>query len=538
MDMQIPQSRNISTHAKVLSPFIKLMGTTMLSRIFGFLREIVIAAFFGAGKGTDIFFVAFTIPTLFRRILGEEMVERAAMPLVKARISKGKVKEGWKLASTQFMILFILLIIILTLLYIFAPYLIKIISPGLSYHDHILALKTSYIVLPFMVIIGISSFFGAILLFFEKPIPYGTAPVMLSLGVISGIILFHSKIGIYAIAIGFILGGAAQLFFQLPFVFFGHIKKKYKFYLKLNLSFDDEDIKKSGKEGGWILLNSIFTKSVEVVDRIVASFLATGSISSLWYGQRLIQLPSAIFGLSLSRAIFPLLTENFAKDDIYGFKKVLLRGIKYNFFLMLPLTVMIILLSEPICKLVFERGVFNIKNTYMTSIALSFYAVGLIGISGTNLLSRAYSSIIKNKVVMIITAIGSFLNIILNITLAKTALRHGGIALASSISFIFIAISLLILINKEMKQKGEFIKRNELFSPFIKSGIASCVMGMFIWLLFPFLDNIIKFSFLKNRIIDIDLLIILLLTFLLGAFIYLTFYMGINLFAKKFLKNI
>ena len=257
----------------------------------------------------------------------------------------------------------------------------------------------------------------------------------MSIGVVIGIYFFKPWLGIYALAAGFLLGGFLELIVQVPFLYVRKIRKdtQAKYYTKIDIR--ENEFRTVGRESGFILLKSLLDKSVEIVGRILASFLVAGSIASLWFSQRLIQLPAAIIGLAISRSLIPYLTERKALTREDDFIDGIRLGIRMNFALIIPVTAMIVVLTKPIIALVYQRGSFDAESTDLTSIAFLCYALGLLGLSLNAFFSRIFSVFQKNKLPFYVSIVTSILNIILNFVLVKTPLKHGGIALASSIGF-------------------------------------------------------------------------------------------------------
>ncbi|MDZ7333319.1 MAG: polysaccharide biosynthesis C-terminal domain-containing protein, partial [candidate division KSB1 bacterium] len=210
------------------------------------------------------------------------------------------------------------------------------------------------------------------------------------------------------------------------------------------------------RESGFILLKSLLDKSVEIVDRMLASFLITGSIASLWYAQRLIQLPVAIIGLSISRALVPYLTEKKALVQDEDFLAGIRLGIQMNLALVLPIIMIMVAMATPIISLVYQRGHFDAESTRLTAIAFWCYSVGLLGISLNTFFSRLFSIFQKNKMPFYIAIATAILNIILNFILVKTPLKHGGIALASSIAFSLSCLLLFYFLSKELRHQIDY----------------------------------------------------------------------------------
>lgn len=435
---------------------IDLVTGTFVSRVLGFLRELVTAAYYGTNRAMDLFVIAFTIPTFFRHFLGEDVVERAFLPPFKRLISQKKYQHGWQLLSSCFNLMVIALIIVTAILYLIAPLIVKIIAPGLEPSVFPKAITMTYWILPFMLIIGLSAFVGSVLNFFEMNKIYSLAPAMLSIGVIIGVHYFRSFLGIYALPAGFLLGGLLELIIQIPFIFKRQIWKDTHGSYSPTLHLNESEMRTVSRESGFILLKSLLDKSVEIVDRMLASFLITGSIASLWYAQRLIQLPVAIIGLSISRALVPYLTEKKALVQDEDFLAGIRLGIQMNLALVLPIIMIMVAMATPIISLVYQRGHFDANSTRLTAIAFWCYSVGLLGISLNTFFSRVFSIFQKNKMPFYIAIATAVLNIILNFILVKTPLKHGGIALASSIAFSLSCLLLFYFLSKELRHQIDY----------------------------------------------------------------------------------
>lgn len=477
---------------RVLKNLVDLVTGTFVSRILGFLRELVTAAYYGTHRAMDLFVIAFTIPTFFRHFLGEDVVERAFMPPFKKLISQEKYEPGWRLLSSCLNSMILALLILLTLLYFLAPLVVKAIAPGLEDALYPKAITMTYWILPFMFIIGMAAFAGSVLNFFEMNRIYSLAPAMMSVGVILGIILFRSSLGIYALPAGFLLGGLLELFIQLPFLLRKKIKKETRARYTPGIDTKQGEFRVVGRESGFILLKSLLDKSVEIVDRMLASYLIAGSIASLWFAQRLIQLPVAIIGLAISRSLIPYLTEKKAllKDD--DFADGIHLGIQLNFALIFPTVAFMVVMAQPIIAIVYQRGSFDAESTGLTSIAFWCYSVGLLGLSLNAFFSRLFSIFQRNKIPFYIAIFSSITNIGLNFILVRTALKHGGIALASSIAF---SLSCFLLYYFLKKQVGEKLRSARVVQDLLKLGFNSGVVGVII---FYFYHDVLK-SFFASK---------------------------------------
>ncbi|HDP99656.1 MAG TPA: murein biosynthesis integral membrane protein MurJ [bacterium] len=438
---------------RILKNLIDLASGTLVSRIFGFVRELVTAAYYGTNRAMDLFVIAFTIPAFFRQVLGEDVVERAFMPPFKRLISIRKHEQGWRLLSNCLNLMILVLLILTALLYLIAPIVVKLIAPGLEAEFMPRAVTMTYWILPFMFLIGLAAFAGGVLNFFEMNKIYSLAPAMMSVGVILGIVLFRSTLGIYALPAGFLLGALLELVIQIPFLFHRRIRHKTNACYYPRINFKEQGLKKVGSESGFIFLKSLLDKSVEIVDRILASFLITGSIASLWFAHRLILLPVAIVGLAISRSLIPFLTEKQALLEEQQFISGVRLGIQLNFTLIIPTTMVMVVMAKPIITIVFQRGSFDAESTGLTAIAFWCYSAGLLGLSLNAFLSRMFSIFQKNRIPFYVAIISSLLNIVLNFLLVRTPLKHGGIALASSIAFTVSCVILLLLLARELEHR-------------------------------------------------------------------------------------
>lgn len=514
---------------RIFKNLIDLATGTFVSRIFGFMRELVTAAFYGTNRAMDLFVIAFTIPAFFRQVLGEDVVERAFLPPFKRLISQKKYRHGWQLLSSCFNLMILAILLLMAILYLIAPLIVKLIAPGLAEELLPQAIVMTYWILPFMFLIGMAAFVGGIMNFFEMNKVYSLAPAMLSVGVIIGIFFFRGMLGIYALPAGFLLGAFLELLIQVPFLFVRKIKTESQAHYYARVQVHDKELKKVGRESGFIFLKSLLDKSVEIVDRMLASFLIPGSIASLWFAHRLILLPVAIIGLAISRSLIPYLTEKKALAKNEKFLAGIKLGIQLNFALVLPTIMILVVMARPIISIVFQRGAFDAESTRLTAIAFWCYSAGLLGLSLDAFLARIFSIYQKNKIPFYVAIFGSILNIILNFILVKTPLKHGGIALASSIAFNVNGLFLFYFLWKEIHFQ---IKIRTIISDFIRIGLICLFVGLLIhyfyqFVLMNYLTQLLLSEFVRN-----------FLALSIIAFLALILYVGLLLtFGPEEIKN-
>lgn len=504
---------------KVRQYFLSNVAGTFASRIFGFLREVVVGGVFGASQATDVFVVAFTIPTLFRRVLGEDMVERALLPSFKALIEQGKKKEAWNLISRLGNLMMLALLVTMALCYLGAHQLVAFIAPGLDAKSTAIAIKLTYIILPFMVFIGLYALLGGMLLFLEEVNAFAFSPIMLSVGVIAVVPFFADRFGAQSLAAGFLVGGILQALFCVPFLFRQRLRRKYEPQYTPSIAVSGPRMRIVGRETFWITLSAVAVKAVDIVDRILASHLPEGSISSLYFADRLNELPLAILGLTLARAVLPPLTDAAARSDMRDFTATLIKGLRYNVLLVIPVSMLAMALSLPIVKLVYQRAAFDETDARMTALALICYASGLLGLTAYNLLTRSFSALIHNRAAVLVSLAGMVLTITLKALLVRTSLVHGGLALATSISFTGMSAVLLFSVRRMIKNRGSALVLSEIFHPLAAALFAGACAGIAAYLVFKF-TQFYTFGALRFHWFDINILIDLMIATAIGIAVY------------------
>ncbi len=469
--------------------FFDMVQGNLISRVFGFLREVAIAGYFGTTRATDLFAIALTVPTLFRRILGEDMVEKAFMPSFRQLIAAGEYRRAWMLASRIFNLMMLTLFLIMGFFYLLTPRVVRLFA-GLAASEFRQAETMTYVILPFMVAIGLASFVGGLLLFLDATVTYALAPVMLSVGVILGIIVLKPYIGMYSLAVGFVLGGVLQFLVQIPVLVRASRRGNLDIRYITAAGEPTPELKVVGRQSGWILGQSLANKTVEVVDRVLASFLVPGSIAALYFAQRLVQLPNSIIGLAVGRAGVTELNDQAQRGEWHAFRTTVITGLRYNIACLLPLTVLVLALVGPLTSVAFQRGAFDKSSVNLTALAFAFYVLGLLGMGFWNLYSRIYPALAKNQIPLYSSLFCALLNVALSLLLVRTSLKHGGLALASSVAFTLNGVILFAAFNSELRLLGEeSIGWGDLGDTIVSTAVASGAGGLTAWILFPYLNQ-------------------------------------------------
>ena len=433
--------------SKLLKNTSIIAGATLLSRILGFIRDMVIAYTLGAGPMADVFFVAFRVPNLLRRLFAEGSLTMAFVPIFKNIQTKEGRQSAFCFARSTFYWLVGILISLTLFAIIFAPYITYIVAPGFEHRPEIFTFTVKLIRICFPYIIFISSValcMGILnsLGHFAAP---ALAPCVLNIVLISSALLakyFKMNIPI-ALSYGVLVAGLGQLLLQQPPL------KKLSFSWTGEINLRHKGIKLLFK----LMVPSIFGAAVYqiniILNTVLASFLKSGAISYLYYADRLVQFPLGVFGVAVSVAALPDLSALASKMDMKKFKNTLNQSLYLILFICLPATAGLIGLSTPIVKILFHRGAFNETSVHATALCLIGYGIGLPAFSLVRTLVSSLYSLKDTKSPAIIATICLFVNLILGLILMRY-LSYFGLAIAVSISSWINVILLCIMLYKKI----------------------------------------------------------------------------------------
>lgn len=453
---------------------------TLISRIFGYIKDMILAKYFGATGTSDIFFVAFRIPNLLRDLFAEGSMSSAFIPVLTETQTKNGKEDANRLVRATFLFIIIVVGMLCVLGIIFAPSIVSVIAPGfttdpLKFSQAVLLTR---IMFPFLLFISLASAAMGSLntrgVFFIPAL----SPALLNISIIIFVFTLsvHFVNPIVSVAIGVTVGGLVQFLFQLP-SFFG---KGYSF-LKIpgndgNVSLWHPGLKKIG-----ILIIPSITGLAVVqinifVSTILASYLQEGSITYLYYSMRLIQFPIGLFGVAMGMAVLPALSEHAAKMQISSLKEDFSFALRLLFFITVPAMAGLIALSVPIVNTLFQRGEFTYFATVATADALMFYSFGIWAIVGVRVLASTFYSMQNTKTPVKIAIFSMILNIILSLLLMNP-LKHNGLALANALASISNFVLLFYFLRNELGGIGAA----RIIKSFLKILLASCVMGIAGW---------------------------------------------------------
>jgi murein biosynthesis integral membrane protein MurJ len=431
-----------ASHRKILTGSAMISGGTLLTRLLGMVREILSAAYFGTGPLLDAFVIAFRVPNLFRRVLGEEMFERAALPPFGRLRAAGRDGDARAFLLRTFALACLAIAVVSVLIWIGAPWLVRILAPGLGESTAESATGLARLLVPFLGLIGLATFAGAVLLFSDRKLLYGIAPAAMNVVVVTSLVFLHEHFAIRALAYAWILGAGAYLLVQLP--------ASWRVVRGLDKEQSDEEppVGATVREGGRILTSSVITKGVEVVDGVVASLVGPGAISSLYYSYRLVHLPFSVLSLAVTRSLAPELSRLRGKRDAEGFAKLLHFGLELNLLALAPATLFFMVFASETVSILYQRGSFGVESVEATSLAFFYYALAILPMGLVGLLFRVYSALEDNRIPVAASVVGAAANIILDLLLYRTPLAQGGIALASAVALSLQTVVLLAALGR------------------------------------------------------------------------------------------
>ncbi|MBE9536658.1 MAG: murein biosynthesis integral membrane protein MurJ [Proteobacteria bacterium] len=460
----------MSENRKIISSAGLVGSFTTLSRIFGLVRDMVIARFFGASMATDAFFVAFRIPNILRRLFAEGALTVSFIPVLK----EAQVKEGHAEAKRISDIVFTFLTIILAFVVItgilLAPIIVKLIAPGFTSPDkYELTVYLTRIIFPYIFLICIVAFAMGVLNSVGRFAAPAAAPVLLNISIIFSAIalspLFDQPV--VALSVGVLAGGVLQVLLQIPSM------KKEGYLPSISFDFKHPALKKLLLLMAPALFGIAVYQLNIFVSTIIASFLPEGSVSYLYYADRFFQLPLGIFVISLATAILPTMSDQVASNRLEDMRDSLAFSIKVIFFVTLPAAAGLYAVSIPVFSLFFQRGEFDYSTTVKTAQALQFYAVGLWAIGGVKIIVPAFYAMQDMKTPVKAAFFAFIANIVLSLLLMGP-LQHGGLALATSLSSLLNFVLLLLIIRKRV---GAIVDRSLVLS-FMRSLIASVIVAV------------------------------------------------------------
>ena len=475
---------------------------TFLSRILGLARDFIIARYFGANDLSDAFLVAFRIPNFFRRLFAEGAFSQAFIPILadaKASQSDDEVQTVINHIATK--LLSILMIITLVAV-ILAPVVIFLFAWGFYFKSDpsqfYLASDMLRITFPYLLLISLTALSGSILNIYDNFSVPAFTPVLLNISLILSAIFLSQFLAtpIMALAWGVLIGGVAQLTFQIPFLI--KIKRLPK------IQFGHHESLRILKKR---MIPALFGVSVSqinlLIDTMIASTLVAGSVSWLYYSDRLLELPLALIGIALATVALAKLSNYYAKNDSKGFKKTINKALLYALLLGMPSCIGLVLLSEELIITLFQYEAFDAYAAKKSSLSLQAYGSGLMAFIAVKILAPVFLSRGDTKTPVKAGIVAMTSNILLNLILAYYY-GHVGLAVATSISALINASLLYYFLLKQ----SIFKFSTAFYKMLYKVILASIIMVVYIYYSASSIDNYLQSSMMERVIMTSETIII------------------------------
>lgn len=432
MSADTPQHANMPPPRRgLMRSGLVVSAMTMLSRVMGLVRDVVVATFLGAGNGSDAFFVAFKIPNFLRRLFAEGAFNQAFVPVLSEYSTQRTKQEIRELLNAVAGSLTALLALITALAMLGAPWLVWLFAPGFGRDPEKLALTADMLRLtfPYLLLISLTAFSGSVLNTWNRFAVPAFTPVLLNISLIGAALLLMPLMEEPAMALawGVLIAGAAQLAFQVPFL------------LRLGLlptpwpNFAHDGVKRILK----LMVPALFGVSVSqinlLLDTVLASLLAAGSVSWLYYSDRLVELPLGVFGVAIGTIILPALSKRHTEQSTEHFSAMLDWAIRVVLLLGVPAALALAVLAEPFLITLFHYGAMTDNDIQMAAMSLRAYAFGLVAFMLIKVLAPGFFARQDTKTPVKVGIIAMVANMVFNLLLIWP-LAHAGLALATALS--------------------------------------------------------------------------------------------------------
>ena len=451
-----------------------LGGATMLSRIMGMVRDMVVSRLFGAGLASDAFFAAFQIPNMLRRFFAEGALTAAFVPTFSATLTQKGEEEARELANVCFTLLTIVMALITLVGIAFSPLIVSLMFPGFKADPgkFELTVLLNRLMFPYIFFISLVALCMGILNTLRHFFTPAISTVFLNISMILAALCLRGffEAPITALAVGVLIGGCVQLIMQLPVLW------RKGFPIRPNFDFSSPDVRRIAL----LMLPSLFGVGVYylniVVSAILASQLPQGSVSYLYYAQRLFEFPQGIFTVSVAQAVLPSMSKQAAAGDMDGMKESLSFGMRLTLFITIPAMAGLMACSTPIFSLIFMGGAFDYAKVVNSAQALLYYSLGLSFVAMIRILAPAFYALKDTKTPVVTALIAFVLNLCLSLALMGP-LKHGGLALASTLSACGNMLLLLWFLRRKIGSFGGVA----IIKTAVKSLAGSIPMAVVVW---------------------------------------------------------
>ncbi len=482
-------------HRKVTRAAGVNSAATSLSRVLGLIRDMTLSYFFGTTAVNSSFLFAFSIPNLLRKLFGEGAMASAFIPLFAEKLHTDGRDEAYDVANITLTLLAALLAtiaaVIAAVCLFFAVFVVDDVNAKLTFY-------LTALMIPYCILICLTALCGAMLNTFGHFAKPALAPVLLNVAMIGATWLGAWVVGqpmerhIYAVAIGVLVGGAAQLALQLPEL------HRRGFRFKAAWSLSHPFVKRISFIMAPAILGVGVTQINVMVDRFLARIVNERGVTVLFYADRLVELPLGVFGVALAVAVLPTISFCAAKKDDRGFVTALAFSLRQVCFIIVPAAVGLMLLADPIIRLLFQRGEFSAESTMYTMRALRLYAPGLMGFALLKIIVPAFYARKDTKTPVRVGVCVLVLNVALNLILMQF-MAERGLALSTTIcAYVNVSI-LLILLRRKLGPLG--MKR--VVASILRITVTAVIMGWVVWGMLNWMRRLFSDDALTGQLVHV-----------------------------------
>ncbi len=459
----------------LLRALATVSGMTLLSRILGFVRDFVIARVFGAGMVSDAFFVAFRLPNLLRRLFAEGAFSQAFVPLLGEYRNRRGETEVKRLVDRAATALFLAVLAVTVLGIVATPLLIYVSAPGFApdAEKFSLTVALTRITFPYILFMSLVAFAAGILNTWSRFALPAFTPVMLNVAMIGGALLAAPYFArpVEALAWSVFLGGVLQLAIQLPAL------KRIGMLPRFDFAPGDEGVRRILKLMGPAVIGVSVSQISLLLNTIFATFLENGSVSWLYYADRLMEFPAGLLGAALGTILLPSLAKTHATERREDFSALLDWGLRLTLLLALPAALALAILGVPLLATLFQHGAFSAGDVLRTREALLAYSVGLTGLILVKILAPGFYSRQDIRTPVRIALLTLALTQLMNLAFIGW-LRHAGLALATGLASCINAA----LLYRGLRRSGAYVPAAGWPAFATRLGVALILLGAVLWL--------------------------------------------------------
>jgi len=442
-------------HAEMRTGVVQAVGAiglaTLASRILGYARDIALASVFGAGPLTDAFFVAFRIPNLLRRLLAEGALSTAIIPVFSETLARGGPGALTRTIRAVAGAGSLVLCAVAGLGIVLAPAIVTVMAPGWKADAALfdLAVMLTRVMFPYLVLVGLAALAMGALNTYHRFFTAALAPAVLNVAMIAAVLGLASRLNppILALAIGVLAGGLGQLLVQLPEV------RRLGVPLVPALEWSHPALGQIARRLWPAVFALAAVQVTVVVNTLLASLLQPGTVSYLYYADRVMEFPLGVFGIALATAVLPRMSAHAARREDEPLRHTLGFALRLSAFIAVPAALGLVALGQPIVRLLLERGEFGAPEALRTAQALTGYAVGLPAFSATRIVAQTFYALGDTRTPVIVGFVAVAANVVFALLL-MWPLEHLGLALASSLSSYVNVVGLAWLLRRRLGALG------------------------------------------------------------------------------------